>query len=89
MTKREIPSRSRLAIAMKKMLESIRTPADLKELSLRELRSLADEIRERIIGTTANTGGHLAPNLGVVELTLALHYVLDAPKDKISATKPT
>ena len=68
---------------MKKTLESIRTPADLKELSLRELRSLADEIRERIIGTTANTGGHLAPNLGVVELTLALHYVLDAPKDKI------
>ncbi len=80
---KEIQNRSRLAIAMRKMLESIRSPADLKKLSLRDLRSLADEVRHKIIATTAHTGGHLASNLGVVELTLALHYVLDTPKDKI------
>jgi len=68
---------------MRKRLEDIRSPADLKGLSLHELRSLADEIRAKIVATTSNTGGHLAPNLGVVELTLALHHVLDTPKDKI------
>jgi len=65
------------------LLGKIDSPKDLKKLSLDELGQLAAEIREKIIETVSRTGGHLAPNLGVVELTLALHYVFDAPKDKI------
>jgi 1-deoxy-D-xylulose-5-phosphate synthase len=65
------------------ILNTINSPADLKKLSLEELTSLAAEVRGRIIETVAKTGGHLAPSLGVVELTIALHYVFDAPKDKI------
>lgn len=65
------------------LLERIDSPKDLKKLSLEELGELAAEIRKKIIETVSRTGGHLAPNLGVVELTLALHYVFDAPKDKI------
>jgi 1-deoxy-D-xylulose-5-phosphate synthase len=65
------------------LLNKIDSPADLKELSLDQLETLAGEIRQKIIDTVSKTGGHLAPNLGVVELTLALHSVFDAPKDKI------
>jgi len=65
------------------LLEKINSPADLKGLSLKQLDGLAAEIRQEIIETVAKTGGHLAPSLGVVELTLALHYVFDAPKDKV------
>ncbi|MFH1033617.1 MAG: 1-deoxy-D-xylulose-5-phosphate synthase, partial [Pseudomonadota bacterium] len=65
------------------LLERIDSPADLKGLSLPELERLADEIRARIIETVTKTGGHLAPSLGVVELTLALHKVFNAPQDKI------
>jgi 1-deoxy-D-xylulose-5-phosphate synthase len=65
------------------ILNTINSPADLKKLSLEELTRLAAEVRGRIIETVAKTGGHLAPSLGVVELTIALHYVFDAPKDKI------
>ncbi len=65
------------------LLDKINDPSDLKKLSLAELRQLADEIRARIVSTVARTGGHLAPNLGVVELALALHYVFDSPRDKI------
>ncbi|MEW6669668.1 MAG: 1-deoxy-D-xylulose-5-phosphate synthase [Thermodesulfobacteriota bacterium] len=65
------------------ILNTINSPADLKKLSVRELNQLASEVRQRIIETVSVTGGHLAPNLGVVELTLALHYVFDAPRDKI------
>lgn len=65
------------------LLNGINSPADLKKLSLEELERLAQEIRERIVETVSKTGGHLAPSLGVVELTIALHYVFDAPKDKI------
>ncbi|MFH1124853.1 MAG: 1-deoxy-D-xylulose-5-phosphate synthase [Pseudomonadota bacterium] len=65
------------------ILNKINSPADLKGLSLEELNRLAAEIRHKIIATVSKTGGHLAPSLGVVELTLALHYVFDAPKDKI------
>jgi 1-deoxy-D-xylulose-5-phosphate synthase len=65
------------------ILNTINSPADLKKLSVRELNQLASEVRQRIIETVSMTGGHLAPNLGVVELTLALHYVFDAPRDKI------
>jgi 1-deoxy-D-xylulose-5-phosphate synthase len=65
------------------LLDRVNSPADLKGLSLQELEGLAHEIRQRIINTVSKTGGHLAPSLGVVELTIALHYVFDAPKDKI------
>jgi 1-deoxy-D-xylulose-5-phosphate synthase len=63
-------------------LDSIHTPADLRKLSVPQLEALAQEIRERLITTLSKTGGHLGPNLGVVELTLALHFVFDTPKDK-------
>lgn len=64
------------------MLEQINGPEDLKGLSIPQLEQVAQEIREFLIGKLASTGGHLAPNLGVVELTLALHYLFDSPKDK-------
>jgi len=64
-------------------LDDIRSPADLKGLSVPALEALAAQIRERIITTVSETGGHLASNLGVVELTLALHAVLNSPVDKI------
>ncbi|MCX8161054.1 MAG: 1-deoxy-D-xylulose-5-phosphate synthase [Candidatus Saccharicenans sp.] len=66
-----------------KFLPAIKGPQDLKKLSMEELSQLATEIRARIIETVSRTGGHLASNLGVVELTLALHYVFDSPRDKI------
>jgi len=64
-------------------LEKINSPVDLKRLSITELAELAEEIRPYIIKTVSKTGGHLASNLGVVELTIALHYVFDTPLDKI------
>jgi 1-deoxy-D-xylulose-5-phosphate synthase len=68
---------------MKNLLATIDSPADLAGLSLSELDRLAVEIRELIITTCAANGGHLAPSLGVVELTLALHHVFKSPTDKI------
>ena len=65
------------------MLEQIRGPADLQHLSQSQLSDLADEIRQFLIHKVAATGGHLGPNLGVVELTLALHRVFDSPHDPI------
>jgi 1-deoxy-D-xylulose-5-phosphate synthase len=65
------------------ILSNITDPAQIKGLSLRELEQLAGELRERIIEVCAANGGHLAPSLGVVELTIALHRVFDSPKDKI------
>ncbi len=65
------------------MLERINSPADIKLLRQDELETLAEEIRKVIISTCSANGGHLAPSLGAVELTLALHYVFDAPRDKI------
>src|SRR6185437_14786723 len=67
---------------MGKLLDTIHSPADIKGLSISQLEALAQEIRERLILTLSKTGGHLGPNLGVVELTLALHYVFDTPHDK-------
>lgn len=64
-------------------LRDIHSPKDLRKLSIEQLRSLAAEIRQRIITTVSKNGGHLAPSLGVVELTLALHHVFNTPKDKI------
>ena len=65
------------------LLDSINSPRDLKKLSLAQLGKLCQEIRREIMQSVAQTGGHLASNLGAIELTVALHYVLDAPKDKI------
>ncbi|MEO6829847.1 MAG: 1-deoxy-D-xylulose-5-phosphate synthase [Acidobacteriaceae bacterium] len=66
---------------MSTILETIDSPADVKRLNLPQLEQLAQEIRERMITVLAKTGGHLGPNLGVVELTLAMHVVFDTPKD--------
>lgn len=63
------------------ILSRIKGPADTQKLSRSELDVLADEIRERIIQVTARNGGHIGPNLGVVELTIALHRVFDSPRD--------
>ena len=65
------------------LLECINGPEDLKELSQDQLTRLAGEIRDLLIETTTRTGGHLGPNLGVVELTIAIHRVFDSPKDRI------
>ncbi|MBM7855499.1 1-deoxy-D-xylulose-5-phosphate synthase [Desulfohalotomaculum tongense] len=65
------------------LLDSIYSPQDVKALSSRQLQILAGELREEIIKTVSKNGGHLAPNLGVVELTLAIHRVFDTSKDKI------
>ncbi|TET16827.1 MAG: 1-deoxy-D-xylulose-5-phosphate synthase, partial [Candidatus Cloacimonadota bacterium] len=64
-------------------LNTISSPKDLKKLDVQALVILAKEIREKIIDIVSATGGHLAPSLGVIELTIALHYVFDAPRDKI------
>lgn len=68
---------------MGKILDNVNSPQDLKALNEKQLNQLGAEIREYIINTVSETGGHLASNLGVVELTLALHKVFDSPKDKI------
>lgn len=68
---------------MSNLLDSIKQPSDLKQLSDEQLKNLAIEIREFLLKTVAHTGGHLASNLGVVELTLALHSVFNSPKDQI------
>lgn len=65
------------------LLERMNDPSDLKSLTLAELEMLAGEIRQFLIEKLSVTGGHLAPNLGVVELTLALHYWMDSPRDKL------
>ncbi len=65
------------------MLESISQPSDLRSLSLEELTTLSEEIRAFILDKVSRTGGHLSPNLGVVELTLALHRVFESPRDRI------
>jgi 1-deoxy-D-xylulose-5-phosphate synthase len=66
-----------------KLLENINSPQDLKKLAPSQLNLLAKEIRELIVGVVSKTGGHLASSLGVVDLTIALHYCFNAPEDKI------
>jgi 1-deoxy-D-xylulose-5-phosphate synthase len=68
---------------MNNLLEQINSPDDLKKLSVGQLKTLADEIRRFILNSVSKTGGHLASNLGVVELTLALHHVFDFKTDKL------
>ena len=65
------------------LLSSIDSPADMQKMSIGELETLAGEIRQKIIHTVADNGGHLGPCLGVVELTIALHFVFNTPEDKI------
>ncbi len=68
---------------MTKILNGVNGPEDLKKLSVKKLSELATEIRALILKVVSKNGGHLSPNLGVVEITLALHHVFDSPKDKI------
>ncbi len=65
------------------LLDTVSTPADLRRLPEKDLRQLADELRAEMIDAVSVTGGHLGAGLGVVELTLALHYVFDTPKDRL------
>ena len=68
---------------MTKLLDKINSPEDLKNFSVSQLTDLAKELREFVITMISHSGGHLAPSLGVVELTLVLHYLFDSPRDKI------
>jgi len=70
-------------LPVRRLLDTINNPQELKKLPPELLPQLAQEIREKIISTVAKTGGHLAPSLGVVDLSIALHYVFDCPRDKI------
>jgi 1-deoxy-D-xylulose-5-phosphate synthase len=65
------------------LLDSIHSPADLRKLDADALETVAAELRELLVETVSATGGHLAPSLGVVELTIALHYVFDTPQDRV------
>jgi 1-deoxy-D-xylulose-5-phosphate synthase len=67
---------------MAQLLDGIRSPADIKKLNFSQLTTLAGEIRAELISVLSKNGGHLGPNLGVVELTLALHYVFNTPEDQ-------
>jgi len=67
-----------------RLLKTIKSPADLKKLNRTDLPVLAEEIREVLISRLSVTGGHLGPNLGVVELSIAMHYVFDSPTDKMT-----
>ena len=67
----------------KLFLEKIHSPKDLKGLSIEDLKILSSELREELIDIVSKTGGHLGAGLGVVELTVALHFVFNSPKDKL------
>jgi 1-deoxy-D-xylulose-5-phosphate synthase len=68
---------------MSKLLTSIESPADLRQLARTQLPTLADELREHVLHSVSQTGGHLSSNLGTVELTIALHYVFNTPEDRL------
>jgi 1-deoxy-D-xylulose-5-phosphate synthase len=65
------------------LLDTVKTPADLRKLKPEQLRQLADELRSETISAVGTTGGHLGSGLGVVELTVAIHYVFDTPTDRL------
>ena len=65
------------------VLENINSPEDVKKLSLEELNLLGGEMREALLHRLSNHGGHFGPNFGMVEATIALHYVFNSPEDKI------
>src|SRR4051794_26053076 len=66
-----------------RILETVKSPQDVKGLHVSDLPTLATEIRDLLVASVARSGGHLGPNLGVVELTIALHRVFDSPRDRI------
>ena len=66
-----------------KFLDDINFPSDIRKLSVSDLKNLADEVRTEMIDAVSVTGGHLGAGLGVVELTVALHYIFNTPNDKI------
>ena len=66
-----------------KYLKNIQSPEDIRDYSIDELKELCDEIRDYTIDTVTTVGGHLAPTLGAIELTVALHHVFYTPKDKL------
>ena len=66
---------------MNKLLDKINFPSDLRLLDRSQLPQLADELRKELISAVSETGGHLGAGLGVIELTIALHYMFDTPKD--------
>ena len=68
---------------MSTLLNAIHSPQDLRQLDRKDLPELAKQLRSFLVESVAKTGGHLASNLGVVELTIALHYVFDTPDDRI------
>jgi len=68
---------------VRRLLDRVNSPADIRDMTLEELEQLAGEIREKIIEVVSAKGGHLASNLGAVELILALHKAFDTPRDKI------
>ena len=65
------------------LLDKIKNPQDLKKLQVSELKTLAKELREELVDAVSVTGGHLGAGLGVVELTIAIHYLFDTPKDRL------
>lgn len=71
------------ATASQTLLGAIDSPADLRRLSRSQLPQLADEVRAHILNSVSKTGGHLSSNLGTVEMTIALHYVYDTPRDRL------
>ena len=71
------------------ILEKVNYPEDLKPLSIEDKKILAKEIREKVINTVSETGGHLASNLGVTELTIALHSVFNLESDEVAEVKGT
>ena len=68
---------------MTKLLDNINYPADLRKLEKKDLKQISEELRTELIDVVSETGGHLGAGLGVVELTVALHYVFNTPKDKL------
>src|SRR5579884_821516 len=71
------------AMENRPLLDKLKTPADLRQLDADQLQQVADELRAETISAVAVTGGHLGASLGVVELTVALHYVFDTPRDRL------
>ena len=68
---------------MKSFIQQINYPSDLRKFKKGDLKQISDELRNELIDVVSETGGHLGAGLGVVELTVALHYVFDTPKDKL------
>src|SRR3989440_2216474 len=75
-------SETKTPAAPQRLLDRIHSPADIKALREQELPQLAQEVRDELIKVLSETGGHLGPNLGVVELTIALHRVFETPRDR-------